>query len=454
MEEKQLTNLNSQIIELLEEKKLMDIKGIFTELQEEDIAELFNEIDEEYMPILYRLLSKERAIEVFEDLDVDKQLSLLDNLSNERTSEIIEQIDSDVRTDLFEEAPAKVVNRLMGMLSPQKRKIASRILGYPEDSVGRLINNKFLAVNPNITVSKAIKKIRELGNEKETVFYTYVVDDTRKLLGVISLKDIILADPADKIENIAERNIVTVNPYMDQEEVVEIFEKYDLLALPVVDRENRMIGIVTFDDVSDIIEEEMEEDFEVMAGITHTDETYMSASVFHLVKKRVIWLVIFLLIETLSGVVLQHYHDFLAQFIFLSFFIPMLLNAGGTSGSQTSTLVIRGIATGEIKFKDIFKVIWKETVSTIIIALILSLVVFARVYILKDMHVNYLLLVGIISLTLLIVIWLATTIAAILPLISKKIGLDPAVLSGPFVTTTIDVLGLILYFKIAMMFLK
>ena len=288
----------------------------------------------------------------------------------------------------------------------------------------------------------------------ETVFYIYVVDKTRKLVGVISLKDTILSDPHNKINNIMETNVVMVNPYMDQEEVIEVFEKYDLIALPVVDKEQRIVGIVTFDDVSDVIEEEMEEDFEVMAGITHTDETYMSASVFHLVKKRVIWLVIFLLIETLSGVVMQHYNGFLTQFIFLAFFIPMLLNAGGTSGSQTSTLVIRGIATGEIKFKDIFKVIWKETISAVIIALILSLVVFARVYVLRDMDVNYLLLVGVISSTLLIVIWLATTIAAILPLISMKLGLDPAVLSGPFVTTTIDVLGLILYFKIAMYFLK
>ncbi len=441
------------ILNLLENKKLKDVREIFSNLPEEDIAEILEELDNEYLAMAFRLIKKDIATEVFENLDPDKQLELLNFLSEERFSEIIEKMDIDERIELFEEAPAGVVNKLYSMLSSTQRKLTYRILGYPEDSIGRSINTKFLAIRKDATVKEALETVREKGRDLETVFYIYVLDSKRTLYGVISLKDLVIANDDDKIENITETNIVTANPYMDQEEVIDIFEKYDLIAIPVVDKEKKMLGIVTFDDLTDIIEEEKEEDFEVMAGITHTDETYMDASLWHLVKKRVIWLLIFLLIETLSGFVLQHYDDFLRQFIILSFFIPMLLNAGGTAGSQTATLIIRGIAIGEINSRDIFKIILKETVSAVLISIILSIVVIVRVLLIKTPGTDIVRIIAVVSLTLVFVVWFGSILAAISPLVVKKMGWDPAVMSGPLVTTAIDVIGLVIYFRIATWFL-
>ncbi|MCK5224633.1 magnesium transporter [Candidatus Calescamantes bacterium] len=332
---------------------------------------------------------------------------------------------------------------------PEERKITYKILGYPEDSVGRSINTKFLALEMNTSAKEAIDLIREKGKDLETVFYIYVLDKERKMVGVASLKDIVISDSSRTLHEIADTNVIMVNPYMDQEEVIEIFEKYDLLALPVVDRENRVIGIITFDDLTDIIEEEKEEDFEVMAAMAPSDESYMDASVWRLIKKRVVWLLIFLLIETISGLVMQHYDLLLRQFIILSYFIPMLLNAGGTAGSQTSTLIIRGMAMGEIHFADTWKIIVKETLSALIISLILSSVVVLRFLLLNTGGPYLFKFILVVSLTLVFVIWLAGMIAAIFPIVWKKMGWDPAVISGPLVTTSIDVLGLIVYFAIA-----
>ncbi len=434
---------------LIDEKKFKIIHELFSSLQDEDIAEILENISESHAAVTFRLIPKDRAIVVFENLDPDRQLDILNELSDVHISELIEDMDSDERIELFEEAPAGIVNKLFSMLSAEERKITYKILGYPEDSVGRSINTKFLALEMNTSAKEAIDLIREKGKDLETVFYIYVLDKERKMVGVASLKDIVISDSSRTLHEIADTNVIMVNPYMDQEEVIEIFEKYDLLALPVVDRENRVIGIITFDDLTDIIEEEKEEDFEVMAAMAPSDESYMDASVWRLIKKRVVWLLIFLLIETISGLVMQHYDLLLRQFIILSYFIPMLLNAGGTAGSQTSTLIIRGMAMGEIHFSDTWKIIVKETLSALIISLILSSVVVLRFLLLNTGGPYLFKFILVVSLTLVFVIWLAGMIAAIFPIVWKKMGWDPAVISGPLVTTSIDVLGLLVYFAIA-----
>ncbi len=442
----------ADIITLIEKHDYKAIREYFEGLQEEDIADIIENIDPEYAPLLFRMLHKSMAIYVFEDLETDKQVELLNHLSDQRIRDIIDTMDSDERTELFEEAPAKVVNRLFSMLDHEQRKLTYRILGYPEDSIGRLINTRFMPLRVGMTVKTALNEIRTKGKHLETVFYMYLLDEQRKLFGVISLKDLVMADENEVLENIAETNIVTVNPYMDQEAVIAIFEKYDLIAIPVVDREERLLGIVTFDDVADIIEEEHEEDLRTMAAIGDTDEPYMESSVWFLVRKRFIWLFIFLLIETLSGFIMQHYDGFLKEFIILSFFIPMLLNAGGTAGAQTSTLIIRGIAVGEVQFSHLARILLKETFSALIIGSLLSIVVIVRVVLMK-LHISALRIILAVSFSLISVIWLANIIAAALPLLVKKLGIDPALMSAPLVTTAVDVIGLLIYFRIALLFL-
>jgi magnesium transporter len=433
------------IIELIERKKFDDLKAALVELFPQDIAELIEDLEDEQKGIVFRLLPKSLAIEVFENLTHTEQEKLLFSFSNARIKEILEEMSPDDRTDLLEELPAKVVKKWIVLLSPEDRTIVNKLLNYPEESVGRLLTPDFVDLRMGMTAREAIKRIRKIGLDKETVFYLYVIDEQRVLVGVVSLKDLVLADPETLVKDIMFDDFVAVYARDDQEEAANLAQKYDLLALPVLDNENRLVGIVTIDDLIDVLEEEVTEDFHKMAAITPTEEEYFETGIFRLMSRRVIWLILLLFTGGISGNIMKAYSHTIEAVVSLTFFIPMLLGTFGNSGTQSATLVIRGIATGEIESEDFFKVIRREVAVGLLLGVVLGFFGFLRVYVSQyDLWLS--LSTG---LTFLCALVAATLAGSSLPLIFKKLKLDPAVLAGPSITTIMDVMGLIIYFEMA-----
>ncbi len=431
--------------QLIEERKYYELKNLLAGSLAPDIVETIENLDISEQVIVFRLLSKETAAEVFSLLDHDAQERLLANFGEERVKAIFEEMDPDDLTELFDELPDKIVRQLVRLLNPAERNILNRLMGYPEDSAGRLMTPEFIKFSQHLTADESIAKIRRIGLDKETIYYSYVVDDQGKLIGTVSLKDLLLAPPDRKIEDIMTTNYVYAYTHDDQEEVAALLAKYDLTALPVVDHDQRLVGIITIDDVVDVITEEATEDIHKMAGMEAPEDPYFSTGFFMLGRKRVLWLVVLLVLSYLSSVVLKHYSDILQILVPLAFFIPMLTGTCGNTGMQSATLIIRGLATGEIELKDFFRIFFREILMGVFLGIILGLFSFVRA---RFVDINP--FIGIaVGIAVFISVFVANMIGAVLPLLLKKLKIDPAVSAGPFITTIIDVTSLILYFEIA-----
>ena len=433
------------VVRLIENKKFDDLKVALGELFPQDIAELIGDLEDDQKGIVFRLLPKALATDVFENLTRTEQENLLFSFSNTRIKEILEDMSPDDRTELLEELPANVVKKWIALLSPEDRAVSNKLLNYPEESVGRLLTPDFVDLRMDMTAKKAIKRIRRIGLDKETVFYLYVIDEKRTLVGIVSLKELVLADPETLVKDIMFEDVVAVHAREDQEEAANLAQKYDLIAIPVLDSEDRLVGIVTIDDLIDVIEEEVTEDFHKMAAITPAEEEYFETSVLRLMSRRVIWLILLLFTGGISGSIMKAYAGTIEAVVSLTFFIPMLLGTFGNSGTQSSTLVIRGIATGEIEAEDLFRVIRREVIVGLLLGVVLGFFGFLRVYVSQQ---DFWLSLST-GLTFLCALVAATFAGSSLPLIFKKLKLDPAVLAGPSITTIMDVMGLLIYFEMA-----
>ncbi len=443
------TVLLSDIVSLIEAKRFDELKASIIKLFPQDVAELIEELYNGQKGIVFRLLPKDLAIDVFEYLPRLEQEKLLFSFSDAQIKETLEEMSPDDRTELLEELPAKIVKKWIALLSPEDRAIAHKLLNYPDESVGRLLTPDFVDLRIGMSAQKAMNRIRRIGLDKETVFYLYVIDEKRTLMGIVSLKDLVLAQPDTSVKDIMFDDFVAVSARTDQEEAVSIAQKYDLLALPVLDNEGRLVGIVTIDDLIDVLEEEVTEDFHKMAAITPAEEQYFETGIIRSMSRRVLWLVLLLFTGGISSSILKMYSDTIEIIVSLTFFIPMLIGTCGNTGTQSATLVIRGLATGEIESRDLWKVVKREIIVGILLGIILGVFGFLRVY--WTQHDFWLSLST--GLTFLCALVAATLSGSSLPLLFNRLKLDPAVLAGPSITTIMDVVGLMIYFEMAKHFI-
>lgn len=430
--------------ELLAERKYSLLRQMLSNLNAADIALLFDEIDKKEIPLLYRLLPKEEAAETFSYLSRDMQKTLINTLTDRELRAVMDDIFLDDTVDMIEEMPANVVARILRNTDEETRKMINQVLNYPKDSAGSLMTIEYVNIKKEMTVGAAISRIRKTAVNKETVYTCYVTEN-RKLIGMVSVKDLLMAEDSMQIEDIMETNVIYVDTHEDKEEVAKVFNKYDFLAIPVVDREERLVGIVTFDDAMDVMQEENTEDITKMAAMTPTDDSYFNTSVFSHAKSRIGWLLFLMLSATVSGSIINHYQESFQLYPLLVSFIPMLTGTGGNCGSQSSTLMIRGLSLDEIKFKDIFRVIFKEFRVALLVSIVLAIVNGLRIYIqYGDPQ-----MAAIIGLSLIVVIIISKFIGCTLPLIAEHIHLDPALMAAPLISTIVDICSTLLYFKIA-----
>ena len=433
------------ILELLENRQYKELKTELENMHPVDIAEMLDEFDEKQILLIFRLLGKDEAAETFTEMNSDMQEMLINALTDSEIKEVMDEMYLDDTVDVLEEMPANVVDRLLMATDEETRQQINMLLNYPEDSAGSIMNVEYIAFQKDMTVEEAILKIRQIGINRETI-YTCYVTEKRKLIGVVSLKELLVSGDTRTIEEIMETNLLYVHTHDDQEEAAAMINKYGLIAIPVVDKEMRMVGIVTVDDAIDVIEEETTEDMNMMAGIvTPSEDTYFMTSTWEHAKSRFPWLLFLMLSATISGLVLGHFETALVAMPILNTFVPMLTGTGGNCGSQSSTLIIRGLATDEIDFKDIFKVIFKELRVAALVGALLAIVNGIRVVIMyHDPMLAFTL-----GITLMCTVVLAKTIGCTLPLIAKKCGLDPALMAAPLITTLVDTGTILIYFTIA-----
>lgn len=439
-----------KVAELLEKKDYPQLKEILSDMNEADIATVLKELPQEKLPLLYRILPKELAAEVFVNMDSDDQEFLIRAFSDNELREVLDEMYVDDAVDVIEEMPATVVKRILQHTDPEMRKIINEILQYPEDSAGSLMTTEYVDLKKYMTVADAFTRIRRTGVDKETIYICYVTDENRKLLGIVTVKDLLLSDRTDKIFEIMDTNIISTTTLEDKEVVAEKFRKYDLLALPVVDRENRLVGIITIDDAMDVLQDENTEDIEKMAAITPTDKPYLKMSVFEIWKKRFPWLLLLMVSATFTGRIIQNSETALQAYVVLTAYIPMLMGTGSNCGAQSSTTIIRGLSLGEIQFRDTFKVIWKEFRVAFFCGVTLAAVNFGRLLLMDHVTV---LVAGVVSLSMILTIILAKFIGCSLPILAKRIHLDPAVMANPFISTIVDAMSLLIYFQVAKLLL-
>lgn len=442
--------MNEKILKLLNENNYTEIKNTLIELNDVDIADILNEFKEDYLIKIFRLLNKDKAANVFSYLDIDLQQKLISKLTDKEQVSIVKNLYSDDAVDLLDELPSNVVKKILNNVDKQTRNDINSLLNYPENSAGSIMTVELIDLKADSTVSEALKRIRKIANEQESIETSYVISNDRILLGSVNLKDIILNQPNKKIKNIMDDNVISVNTHTDQEEVANIMQDYDLTSIPVTDSENRLIGIITIDDIIDILEEETTEDIEKMAAIVPTEKPYLKLSILDIYKSRIPWLLLLMISATFTGKIIQHYEESLATYVILTSFIPMLMNTGGNAGGQSSVTIIRGLSLDEIEFKDTFKIIFKEGKVSILIGITLAIVNFLKLILLDKIN---LLVSLVVSLTIIVTIILAEIIGCVLPILAKKLKLDPAVMASPFITTIVDAVSLITYFKIATMLL-
>jgi magnesium transporter len=435
-----------EIKELLETKQYTRLRQKLIELYDADIAQVLEEIPEEDMIKVFRILPKDKAADVFAYLEVEHQQMIITSLSERDAANIVNNMMADDAADLFEEMPANVVRRILASASADTRRDINHLLRYPDSSAGSIMTVEFVDLKENLTVAQALERVRKVGRDSETINNLYVLDKSRTLLGILTLRGLLLADPDKTVGEIMETNVVSVNTLMDQEDVAKQFKKYDFTAMPVVDNENRLVGIITVDDIVDIMEEETTEDIEKMAAIVPSDKPYMKTSVFETWKKRIPWLLLLMVSATFTGSIMKNFEEALGAIPALSFFIPMLMDTGGNAGGQASVTVIRGLSLEEIAFKDFFKVCWKEIRVAFLCGVTLAACNFLKLLFFDKVGVT---IAFVVCITLIVAIFVAKLVGCSLPMVAKRLGFDPAVMASPFITTIVDALSLIVYFAVA-----
>ena len=434
-----------EIKNLLETKKFNILKNELKEINAADIPVLLEELEKEQVVKLFRILSKEQAGEAFSYMEPDMKEKLIQDLTDAELRNVMDELFMDDTVDLIEEMPSNVVKRILKAVNKEDRKTINELLQYPEDSAGSIMTTEFVDLKENMTVEEALERIRSIGLDSETIYNCYVLDRNRILRGIINIKGILISKPGTLIKELMATNIISVNTMEDQEEVTKMFDKYDYYALPVVDNENRLVGIITMDDAINVIQDEVSEDFEKMAAISPNEDGYFETSVFKHSKNRILWLLILMLSSAISGGIITKYQEAFAAVPLLVAFIPMIMGTGGNCGSQSSTLIIRGLATDEIEFKDIFKALWKEVRVSLLVGTVLAIVNGIRIMIqYQDLQ-----LAIVIGITLIATVALAKSLGCLLPLFAKKVKLDPAIMASPLITTLVDIFSILVYFRIA-----
>lgn len=440
-----IDRLYRQMDFLLSEQRYPEAREELSMMEPADISEMLADVPRPRRVLIFRLLPKDLATEVFEYMEGHEREELLESFTEREAAEIIEEMSDDDRTELLDELPAKTVKKLMQHLSPDERKIANRLLNYPQDSAGRIMTAEYIGLQATMTATDALHHIRREARSKETIYTCFVMDGKRRLMGVVNLEDIILAQTGTLISDIMDENPISVTTMTDQEELARVMSRYDLHALPVVDLEGRLVGLVTFDDVLDIVEEEATEDFERMAGIQPVDDHYLETGLFSLVRKRLLWLVICIIAQAISSSVLKKYSLTIESVVSLTFFIPLLIGTGGNTGTQSATLIIRGMTLGDISLKNLGFIFLRESMTAILLGIPLGVLALLRAYMLGTGAQVAI----VVALALMSVIIIGNLAGVILPFVARSMKIDPAVMSGPFITTVVDVLGLLVYFEIA-----
>lgn len=451
MEIRTMETVFEELMELLQNKQMKELKTRLDDMNEADAALFLETLPEKDMAMVFRILAKEHAAEVFACMEIDEQQLIINSVTDRELANIIEELYVDDAVDLMEELPANVVKRIMRNATPETRDLINQFLKYPENSAGSIMTAEFVDLEKDMTVKDAFDRIRKTGEDKETIYTCYVTSKDRKLLGVVTVRDMLLSPYEALIGDIMDENVISARTTDDRETVAKMFNKYDFIALPVVDLENRLVGIVTFDDAIDVLEEEATEDIEKMAAITPSDKPYLKTGVLETWRARVPWLLILMISATFTGLIIGFYESALSKFVVLTAFIPMLMDTGGNGGSQTSVTIIRSMSLGDLEFSDLVKVVWKELRVALLCGLTLSAVNFLKLMYLDKVGI---LVSAVVCITLLATVLLAKLVGGIMPMLAKKIGFDPAVMASPFITTTVDALSLIIYFRIATAILK
>ena len=445
--------MESTLKKLLEEKKYATLKDVLVTMNPADVAAIFEEIADERLPRLFRLLPKEQAAETFVEMEPEQQEMLIRGFSDAELREVIEELYVDDAVDLVEEMPANVVKRILAQADPQMRKEINDLLRYPENSAGSIMTTEYVSLRPEMTVAEAITRIRRTGVDKETIYTCYVTEGS-KLIGTVSVKDLLLStDDSTPILKIMDENVISVSTLTDQEEVAQMLSKYNFLALPVVDTDGRMVGIITFDDAMDVLVEETTEDIEKMAGMLPSEKSYLRSNAWDLFKHRIPWLALLMVSATFTGMIITGFESALAAQVALTAFIPMLMDTGGNSGSQASVTVIRALSLGELEFSDAPKVIWKEIQTAVLCGIALATLCFAKIMLVDRLLLGNtditVLTAFVVCFTMALTVLMAKIVGCSLPMGAKKLGFDPAVMASPFITTIVDALSLLVYFAIA-----
>lgn len=439
-------NIKEILFDLVSRKQFRELKDKLCDMNEFDIAAFLEEIDSEKQIIVFRMLPKELASDVFACLEVETQGHIINSITDKELAYIIEELYVDDAVDMLEELPASVVKRVLLNASPSTRMQINEFLKYPENSAGSIMTAEYIGLKKNMTVEEAFAYIRKHGYDKETIYTCYVMSSKRMLEGVVTVKDLLMNDYSVKMEDIMDTNVIKAVTTDDKEKIADLFNKYDLLSLPVVDHENRLVGIVTIDDAVDVMEDEATEDFEKMAAMRPSEKPYLKTGVLELAKNRIVWLLVLMVSSMLTGGILTRYEDAFAVLPLLVSFVPMLTDTGGNAGSQSSTMIIRGMTIGEISSSDALKVIWKEARVAILVGIILGMVNFIRLVI---QYPDQPLVALTVVLALFATVFVAKVIGGILPILAKKLKLDPAIMAAPLITTIVDAVSLIIYFQIA-----
>ena len=445
------------LLKMLEDKKYAALRDVLETMNPADVAALFSSIEEDRIPIMFRLLPKELAAQTFVEMEPEAQELLIRGFSDNELKEVLDELYVDDAADLVEEMPANVVKRILKQADPDMRSSINQILRYPENSAGSMMTTEYVSLRPDMTVEESILRIRRQGVDKETIYTCYVTEG-RKLIGLVTVKDLLLADDDETlIQDIMLTNLISVTTHTDQEEVARMFSKYDFLALPVVDMENRMVGIVTFDDAMDVLEDEATEDMEIMGGMLPSEKTYIRSSAIDLFKNRIPWLLLLMVSATFTGMIITAFEGALAAQVALTAFIPMLMGTGGNSGSQSSVTIIRALSLDELRFSDLPRVIWKEICTAVLCGLVLAVVCYLKIWLvdgllLGNAHISPMVNL-VVCLALFVTVLVAKVVGAVLPLAAKAVKLDPAVMASPFITSIVDALSLLVYFLFAKMLL-
>ena len=448
-----MENINemiNKIESLIDDKKYQEIKIMLDELNEHDIALIIEDLPSKELIKIFELLKKDIAADVFSCMETDTQANIISSLSDKDAVEIINEMSADDATDLMDEMPANVVNRLLSKVDKETRKNINTLLRYPDNSAGSVMTVEYFDFKSDITIKAAINKIKKEYDEKETIDTCFVTDKKRRLIGSVTLKDLVVNNEKKKLQEIMNNDVIYVTTHTDQEDVANVIKEYDLTSIPVVDSEDKLVGIVTIDDIIDIIEEETTEDIEKMAAILPTEKSYLKQSVFEIFKSRILWLLLLMISATFTGKIIRHYEIALSSYVILTSFIPMLMDTGGNASGQSSVTIIRSLSLNDIGFNDTLKIIWKEFRVSLIVSVVLGICNFVKLVFIDNVAFNIALIV---CMTLILVVIIAKIIGCTLPILAKKIGFDPTVMASPIITTVLDALSLTVYFKIATMVL-